>query len=84
MQLTNMKKERTRAGLTQEAVGKRMGTTQGRITTIEGGASVRPETAERVAAALGCGVDDLVESKEPTITFRLSELPPELAKFISQ
>ncbi len=77
MQLTNMKRERTRAGLTQEAVGKRMGTTQGRITTIEGGASVRPETAERVAAAIGCAVADLVEAREPVLTFRLSELSPE-------
>ena len=84
MQLSRMKDMRNEAGLTQVEVGKRMGTTQGRVTTIEGGASVRPETAERVAAAIGCAVADLVEPKEPTITFRLSELPPELAKFISK
>jgi transcriptional regulator with XRE-family HTH domain len=84
MQLSRMKLERTRAGLTQEAVGKRMGTTQGRVTTIEGGASVRPATAERVAAAIGCGVADLVEPKEPTITFRLSELSPEQIAVLSR
>jgi transcriptional regulator with XRE-family HTH domain len=77
MHLTNMKRERTRAGLTQVAVGQRMGTTQGRVTTIEGGASVRPETAERVAAAIGCRVEDLVQETEPVITLRLSELSPE-------
>jgi non-ribosomal peptide synthetase component E (peptide arylation enzyme) len=54
-----------------------MGTSQGRVTTIEGGASVRPETAERVAAAIGCEVSDLVEPNEPLLTFRLSELSPE-------
>jgi transcriptional regulator with XRE-family HTH domain len=77
MQLSRMKAMRRAAGLTQEAVGRRMSTSQGRITTIEGGASVRPETAERVADAIGCSVDDLVEPKEPVLTFRLSELSPE-------
>lgn len=77
MQLTNMKRARTEAGLTQESVGKKMGTSQGRITTIEGDASVRPETAKRIAAAIGCTVDDLVEAREPVLTFRLSELSPE-------
>ncbi len=77
VQLTNMKRERTRAGLTQTEVGKRMGTSQGRVTTIECGASVRESTAERVADAIGCKVDDLIEPQEPVITLRLSELSPE-------
>ncbi len=77
MQLSRMKLERTRAGLTQARVGELMGTTQGRVTTIEGGASVRPETAERVAKAIGCKVDDLIEPQEPVISLRLSELSPE-------
>lgn len=77
MHLTNMKRERTRAGLTQTEVGKRMGTSQGRITTIECGASVRESTARRVADAIGCKVDDLVEEREPVITLRLSDLTPE-------
>lgn len=77
MQLTNMKRERTRARLTQTEVGKRMGTSQGRVTTIECGASVRKSTARRVADAIGCKVDDLVEEREPVITLRLSDLTPE-------
>ncbi len=77
MQLSRMKAQRTEAGLTQVEVGKRMGTTQGRVTTIEGGASVRPETAERVAAAIGCSVDDLVEPREPVLTLKLSDLTDE-------
>lgn len=77
MQLTNMKRERSRAGLTQVEVGKRLGTSQGRVTTIECGASVRRETAERVADAIGCDVRDLVEEREPVITLRLSDLTPE-------
>ncbi len=77
MQLKNMKRERNRAGLTQTEVGKRMGTSQGRITTIECGASVRESTARRVADAIGCDVRDLVEEREPVITLRLSDLTPE-------
>lgn len=77
MHLTNMKRERTRAGLTQVEVGRRMGTTQGRVTTIECGASVRESTAQRVADALGCAVGDLVEPKEPVLTLKLSDLTPE-------
>ncbi len=77
MHLSNMKQERTRAGLTQVEIGKRMGTSQGRVTTIECGASVRPETAERVAAAIGCSVDDLVEPREPVLTLKLSDLTAE-------
>ncbi len=77
MQLSNMKRERTRMKLRQQDVADRMGTTQGRITTIECGASVRESTAKRVAAAIGCRVEDLVEEREPVITLRLSELTPE-------
>ncbi len=84
MQLTNMKRERTRANLRQVDVAERMGTTQGRITTVECGASVRESTAKSVADAIGCDVRDLVEDREPTITLRLSELPPELREYISQ
>ncbi len=74
MQLSRMKAKRAEVGITQAEVGRRMGTTQGRVTTIEGGASVRPETAERVAAAIGCSVDDLVEPREPVLTLKLSSL----------
>ncbi len=77
MHLDRMKRARKNAGLTQQQVGARMGCAQTRITMIENGASVRPETAERVAAAIGCRVDDLIEPKERVLTFRLSELSPE-------
>ncbi len=77
MHLDRMKRARKDAGLTQQQVGDRMGCAQTRITMIENGASVRLETAERVAAAIGCRVDDLVEAREPVLTFRLSELSPE-------
>jgi transcriptional regulator with XRE-family HTH domain len=77
MQLSRMKDMRNEAGLTQVEVGKRMGTTQGRVTTIECGASVRPETAERVARAIGCSVEDLVEPREPVITLKMRDLTDE-------
>ena len=84
MHLTNMKRERVRAGLRQQDVADRMGTSQGRITTIEGGASVRESTARRVADSIGCDVRDLVEEREPTVTFRVSDLPDELRRYISK
>ncbi len=84
MQLPNMKRERTRARLRQQDVAERMGTTQGRVTTIECGASVRESTARRVADAVGCDVRDLVEEREPVISLRLSDIPPELRHYISQ
>jgi len=82
--LTNMKRERTRARLRQQDVADRMGTTQGRITTIECGASVRESTAQRVADAIGCDVRDLVDEREPVISLRLSDIPPELRHYISK
>lgn len=77
MRLDRMKKARKDAGLTQQQVGDRMGCAQTRITMIENGASVKPETAERVAAAIGCGIEDLIEPREPLLTLKLSELSSE-------
>ena len=68
----------------QQDVADRMGTSQGRVTTIEGGASIRPAMAERVAAAIGCRVEALVEEREPVITLRLSDLTPEQIAVLTQ
>ncbi len=78
MRLDNLKAVRLSRNLSQRRLGERLGTTQGRVAMIEGGASVSPETADRYARALLCSVDDLVTPEEPTITLRVSEIPPEL------
>jgi transcriptional regulator with XRE-family HTH domain len=64
--------------LSQRQLGERLGTTQGRVSMIETGANVSRETAERYARALLCDISDLVTPDEPTVTLRLSEIPPEL------
>lgn len=73
-----MRSVRRSRGVSQERLGERLGTSQGRIATIEGGASITPATAKRVASALMCDVGDLVAADEPTVTFKMSELPPEV------
>jgi transcriptional regulator with XRE-family HTH domain len=78
MRLDRMKIMRRDRGLSQSELGARIGVLQPRVATIEGGASVTRETAEKIATALLCDVGDLVAPTEPTITLRLSEIPPEL------
>jgi transcriptional regulator with XRE-family HTH domain len=79
-----MRSIRRNRGLSQEALGRRLGTTQGRIAVIEGGASITQETAERVASALLCSVSDLVQPEEPTLTFKVSELSPEILRLLTR
>jgi len=79
-----MRSVRRSRGISQEALGRRIGTSQGRIAMIEGGASITQETAERVAAALMCSVEEIVQSDEPTLTFKLSELPAEVLALLKR
>jgi len=39
---------------------------------------VPERTAQRIADVLLCNVADLAEAEEPTVTFKLSELTPEV------
>ncbi len=71
-------------GMSQARLGERIGTSQGRIATIEGGASITPATAARVADALMCNVGELVAADEPTLTFKISELPPEVLALLKK
>ncbi len=79
-----MRSVRRSRGVSQAGLGERIGTTQGRVATIEGGASITRETAERVASALMCRVSDLVQSDEPTVTFKISELDPWLLALLTK
>jgi len=78
MRLTRLREVRWDRGLSQRDLGSRVGVKQPRVGMIESGANVTRETAERYAKALLCDVNQLVEPTEPTITLKLSELPPEL------
>lgn len=72
-----MRSIRRSRGVSQAALGRRIGVSQGRIAMLEGGASIVPATAERVAAALMCDVGEIVQSDAPTVTLRLDRLSPE-------
>ena len=78
MQLSNLRNVRRSRALTQEALGQRIGVGQARISSIEWGTNVSPETAERLADALLCNVADLTQPDEPVLQIRLSDVPPEL------
>ena len=69
---------RNRRGLTQRELATRLHTDQPRIAKIENGLSVPERTAQRIADVLLCNVADLAEPEEPTVTFKLSELTPEI------
>lgn len=84
MKIENMKNIRKDRGLTQRELARRMGTSQARVSSIETGLNVSPKLAQRYADCLMCDVSELRTPDQPTVTFRLSDLPPELAKFISK
>ena len=78
MYLMRMRDVRKSRGLTQRELATRLHTDQPRIAKIENGLSVPERTAQRIADALLCSVSELVKPEEPTVTFKLSELSPEV------
>jgi transcriptional regulator with XRE-family HTH domain len=60
MQLNNLRNIRRDRGLSQSELGQRVGVSQGRIASIEGGTSVGQVNAEKLAIALLCDVTDLM------------------------
>jgi transcriptional regulator with XRE-family HTH domain len=84
MRLMRLRDVRRDRGLSQRELGKRVGMHQPRIAMIESGTRIRPETAERIARGLLCDVADLVKPEEPTITLRLSEVPPQLLETLKK
>ncbi len=86
MRLKRLRDVRQSRNLSQSALAARVSSTwdQPRISKIEDGASVRPETADRIAKALLCNVGDLVMPEEPTVTLKLSDLPPEILTLLAK
>jgi len=84
MRLMRLRHVRRDRGLSQRELAARVGMYQPRISMIEGGTPIRVETAERLAKALLCNVSDLVKPEEPTITLRLSEIPPQVLETLTK
>jgi transcriptional regulator with XRE-family HTH domain len=84
MYLMRMKDVRRSRGLTQRELANRLHTDQPRIAKIENGLSVPERTAQRIADALLCSVSDLVKPEEPTVTLKVSELPPEILQLLAK
>lgn len=66
MNTFHLKKERLKKGITQIELSEKSGVKQSIISNIETGDTKNPrlDTALRLAAALGCKLDDLVEDNE--------------------
>lgn len=66
MNTFHLKKERLKKGITQIELSEKSGVKQSIISNIETGDTKSPrlDTALRLAAALGCKLDDLVEDNE--------------------
>ncbi len=77
MYLKNLREVRKWRGLSQTEVADRARLTQGRVSSIELGASVGPGTASRLATALSCRIEDMQKPESPSITLRLDQLSPE-------
>jgi transcriptional regulator with XRE-family HTH domain len=84
MNLARMRDVRRSRGLTQRELANRLHTDQPRIAKIENGLSVPERTAQRIADTLMCRVSDLVQTDEPVITLRLSDLSPEMLQAIGK
>ena len=84
MRLERMAEVRKSRGLNQTALGERIGRDQSYVSKIERGMSVPDRVAEDIAHALLCNVTDLTEPQEPTLTFKLSELSPEMLQAIGR
>jgi transcriptional regulator with XRE-family HTH domain len=84
MRLERMKNVRLSRGLTQTELAERIGSNQSYVSKIERGMTVPTRVAEHIAQTLMCPVSDLAEPQEPTLTFKLSELSPEVLALIGK
>ncbi len=84
MRLEKLREVRRSQNLSQRVLGQRLGWSQPRIATIEGGLSVGAATAEKLAGVLRCSVSDLQTPEEPTLTFKVSELPAEVLSLLKK
>ena len=84
MRLDRMKNVRKARGLSQYQLADRLGRDQSYVSKIERGMTVPTRVAEDIAHALLCSVADLAQPEEPTLTFKLSELNPEVLALLTK
>jgi len=84
LRLERMKDLRMDRGLTQTQLAARLGSNQSYVSKIERGMTVPTRVAERIANTLLCDVADLQMPDEPTLTFKVSELSPEILALLSK
>jgi transcriptional regulator with XRE-family HTH domain len=84
MRLDRMKYMRKARGLSQYELAERLGRDQSYVSKIERGMTVPMRVAEDIAHALLCNVSDLAQPEEPTLTFKLSELTPEVIALLKK
>ncbi len=84
MRLERMAEVRKSRGLNQRDLGARVGMDQSYVSKVERGMTVPKRVAEDIAHALLCNVSDLAEPSEPTLTFKLSELSPEVIALLKK
>ena len=84
MKIERLKDVRRDRGLSQRELGRRVGMNQPRVSSIETGLNVSPALAQRFADVLMCDVADLRTPEEPTLTFKVSELPPEVLALLKK
>lgn len=68
----DLKVERVRAGATQQEIGRHMGISAARVSVIERGAAVEPDTAARYRAAVEQIKQEQSLGRESTTRFDLS------------
>jgi transcriptional regulator with XRE-family HTH domain len=84
MKIENMKFVRKDRGLTQRELARQMGTSQARVSSIETGLNVSPKLTQKYADVLMCDVSELRTPEEPTLTFKVSELPAEVLALLKK
>jgi transcriptional regulator with XRE-family HTH domain len=84
LKIERLKDVRRDRGLSQRELGRRVGMNQPRVSSIETGLNVSPALAQRFADVLMCDVADLRTPEEPTLTFKVSELPAEVLALLKK
>jgi transcriptional regulator with XRE-family HTH domain len=84
MKIERLRDVRRDRGLSQRQLGERLGMQQPRISNMESGMSISRKLAERIAAELKCSVEDIKTPTEPTLTFKMSELPAEVLELLKK
>ncbi len=82
--MERMSEVRKSRGQNQRDLGARVGMDQSYVSKVERGMTVPRRVAEKIADTLACDVAELAEPQEPTLTFKVSELPAEVLALLKK